>query len=445
MDWQGKRIHFMGVGGIGVSALAHFARRRGALVSGCDRQASDLTRRLAEDGIDVAIGHDPSHVRGVDLLVYSSAVPPEHPERVAARAAERRGAFLARFMNEASSWGVAGTHGKTTTSWLLAHTLIQAGFDPSVFIGGVAPDLPEGNYRIGNGPFVAELDESDATFLLPKLDVAVVTNVESDHLSHYGDDAALFDAFARFASGVAETGLLVAGWDSPVLRDIFRKHPGRKLSFGLGEGADLSARDIDFAGGGAAFSASLGGKDLGRFALGLPGAHNVQNALAVIGAALEKGVDVEVVRRALAEARGVGRRMEELGRFRGAVLYSDYAHHPTEVKAAIAGLRNRHPGRTLVVFQPHLFSRTRDYADAFAEALSVADRLLVADIYPAREEPLPGVTSKLVMPRSGPSAIAGPVALELVPGEAARLAEGCEAVVMMGAGDIDAVARKMKD
>ncbi len=439
---DGKRIHFMGVGGIGVSALAGFARHRGAAVSGCDRQASDITRRLEADGIPVEIGHSPTHAMAADLLVYSSAVPPDHPERAAATAQMSRGKFLAEIMHGLPSWGIAGTHGKTTTTWLLAHILIQAGLNPSVFIGGVVPQLSEGNYRLGEGAFVAELDESDGSFLLPKLETAVVTNVESDHLSHYGDDDALFAAFRQFIAGVAD-GMLVAGWDSPILRQIYRSHPGRKLSFGVEYGAELRAERCEFASGGARFDAILRGESLGRFEMTLPGMHNIQNALAALGAAVANGIDVDIARDALRTARGVGRRMEPVGTYDGAVVYSDYAHHPTEVAAAITALRQNHPGRTLVVFQPHLFSRTRDYAAEFAAALAKADRLLVADIYPAREEPIPGVDAALILPSAGPSTVAGPVPLAAIAEALPRLAAGCEAILMMGAGDIDAAARSV--
>ncbi|MCD8350342.1 MAG: UDP-N-acetylmuramate--L-alanine ligase [Planctomycetaceae bacterium] len=442
MGLDGRRIHFMGVGGIGVSALAGFARHRGATVSGCDRQESSITRRLRAGGIPVAIGHDPAHAGTADLLVYSSAVPPDHPERAAATAQASRGAFLSDLMHGMPAWGVAGTHGKTTTTWLLAHILIQAGLDPSVFIGGVVPQLPEGNYRLGEGVFVTELDESDATFLLPRLQTAVVTNVESDHLSHYGDDAALFAAFRRFIAGVAD-GLLVAGWDRLVLRRMYLEHPGKKLSFGVEAGADLVAHGCSFSGGGVRFEATLRGASLGRFEITLPGMHNVQNALAALGAAVENGVDVDIARDALRSAKGVERRMEPVGMFGNAVVYSDYAHHPTEVAAAITALRQNHPGATLVVFQPHLFSRTRDYAVEFAQALAKADRLLVVDIYPAREEPIPGVDAGLIVPSAGPSSLAGPVPLAEVAEALPRLANGCEAILMMGAGDIDAAARSL--
>ena len=435
----------MGVGGIGVSALAEMARHAGAEVSGCDKSCNECTRRLTQKGIRIEAGHDPKHVESVDLLVYSSAVPESHPERLAAgNRQEKRGEFLARFMNASDSVGVSGTHGKTTTSWLLSHVLIAAGMDPCVFVGGLVAELPEGNYRIGSGPFVAELDESDASFLYPRLKIAVVTNVESDHLSHYQTKSALFDAFRRFAAGVRESGVLVAGTDDPGAAKLFDEHVGKKISFGISGETDLRARVIAGASGATRFEAEYKNAALGEFVLPLPGLHNVKNALAALAVALELGVDADTARRALANVCGVGRRMERLGTVGRAVVYSDYAHHPTEVAAAIAGVRQAHSGKVLVVFQPHLYTRTRDYALEFGKALAAADAALVADIYPAREEPIPGVTSQLVVDagRELNPAVAGPYPLEQIEDETERMAGDFEAVVMMGAGSIDDVARR---
>lgn len=456
MFLAGKKIHFMGAGGIGVSALAEMAANNGATVTACDRGKNEMTAMLEHDGITVYPGHDPDHVAHADLLVYTSAVSADHPERKAAKQSVRRGNFLAQFMNRAESWGVAGTHGKTTTSWLLAAIALRAGLDPTVFIGGAVPGLDGRNFRLGTGPFVAELDESDGTFLAPILKVAVITNIESDHLSHYGSDAALFAAFAEFAHGVGKDGVLIAGADSPVSYGIYQRHTGRKISFGLCENADMQARNIEFRqGGGMLFTGVLRGRDLGVFSIRLTGMHNVKNALAALAAALEGGISVEDARTALAEADGVGRRMERLGEYEGALVYSDYAHHPTEVDAAVSAFRSMHPGKTLVVFQPHLYTRTRDYADAFAQALSRADMVLLVDIYPAREEPIPGITSDMLRERlerllkkGDPGnihaeKIYGPVPVAEAAAEAGRLANGCEAVIMMGAGDIDGAARKL--
>ncbi|MDR2391257.1 MAG: UDP-N-acetylmuramate--L-alanine ligase [Planctomycetota bacterium] len=442
----GKRIHFMGIGGIGVSALAEMALAEGAAVSGCDRTENDLTRKLAAKGIEVKIGHHPDHAIGIDLLVHTSAVPPDHPERAAAgNRQEKRGLFLARFLDARPSAGVAGTHGKTTTTWLIAHLLIQGNLDPSVFVGGVVSDLPDGNHREGIGPFVAELDESDESFLLPKLKVAVVTNIESDHLSHYGTEDALFAAFDRFAANAEKNGILVAGIDNPGSARLLSRNRRGKRSFGLSPEADIRG-EIGFAAKGETrFRAFRFNRDLGEFILPLPGRHNVQNALAAIAVAMELGLDADVARRALASVKGVERRLERLGTIGDTALYSDYAHHPTEAAASLAALRENHAGRLLTVFQPHLYTRTRDYADAFGQALARSDALILADVYPAREEPIPGVSSELILDsarRINPDA-SGPFPLEKAATEAAARAGDFAAVVFMGAGDIDDAARRL--
>jgi UDP-N-acetylmuramate--alanine ligase len=356
-----------------------------------------------------------------------------------------RGRFLAQLMDGRFALGVCGTHGKTTPSWLLAQCLIAAGLDPSVYIGGVVKTLPFGNHRTGSGPFVSELDESDGTFLLPRLAVAVINNIESDHLSHYGTDERLIDAFREYAKGVEEGGALIAGLDNAEAKRIFEKHEGRKFGFAVDVPADYRATDIAFGAEGSEFSLAGEKSVWGRFSIPMPGRHNSLNALAALAAAVAAGVPPEAAKAALAGASGVERRMEKLGERRGATWYSDYAHHPSEVAAAIAGLRQRHAGGVMVVFQPHLYSRTRDYAEAFAAALAAADRVLIGDIYPAREEPVPGVTANSIAAplRALHADTHGPVSLAEVADAATRLAAGMEAVVMTGAGDIDDAAREM--
>lgn len=442
-EWRGKRLHFMGVGGIGVSALAEFALAEGAAVSGCDRAENAQTARLRELGAEISIGHEPAHVANTDLLIYTSAIGADHPELAAAANKEKRGRFLARVMDGKEPIGVSGTHGKTTTTWILAHLLISAGLDPSVFLGGVSAQLG-GNLRIGKGRFVAELDESDESFLAPRLSVALVTNVESDHLGHYGDDAAIVRAFERFVAGVENGGLFVAGVDDPGAAGLFSRAKGRKTSFGLAPDARVRAVDLTAGGGRQSFRLLGDGQDLGMFALSLPGEHNVKNALGALAVALELGVSPDELRRSLPLARSVERRMEYLGTLGRAALYSDYAHHPTEVRAAIAGARQLYPGgRIAVMFQPHLFSRTRDYAKDFAAALATADVAAVADIYPAREAPLPGVTSMLIL--EGLPGAMGPFPIADAFDVAGTLASKSDALILMGAGDIDGVARRLAE
>ncbi len=445
VDLCGKRIHFMGAGGIGMSALAELTAARGALVTGCDREDSENTERLRARGLGITIGHDPNHVTHADWLVYTSAIPPDHPELLAgARRALRRGTLLARLLEGYRAIGVCGTHGKTTTAWMIAHILSAAGRDPTAIIGGLIPSL-DGNLRLGkSGLFVAELDESDGSFLEPKLEVAVITNVESDHLHHYASFDNVRRAFRTYAEQVAAEGVLVAGCDDPEAAAILAGHRGRKISCGFSAETELRAVDLEVKTGVQHFDVVKAGESLGRFTLSLPGKHNVQNALAALAVCLELEVSGESARAALATCPGVRGRLELLGEAGGLSVYNDYAHHPTEIRAAINGARDLHPGPLLVAFQPHLYSRTRDYAAEFGRALATAEATLVADIYPAREDPLPGVTAALVVDsvrRAGGDA-AGPFSLAELPVEVvaraggAAAASGAEAVICMGAGDI---------
>lgn len=445
-DLQGKRIHFMGCGGVGVSALAEIALARGAVVTGCDREENEMLPRLRQRGIPVHIGHHPRHAEGQDWLVHTSAVPPAHPERVAAgEHAMRRGTFLARLMDGMHGIGVCGTHGKTTTTWILAHLLLNAGLDPTVALGGVSAALG-GNVRIGRTAcFLAELDESDESFLEPDLAIAVLTNIESDHLAHYGTFERIRAAFGHYADGVREGGVLVAGTDDPETARLVSGYRGRVRTFGLGADAEFRAVDLRVRDGvqEGRILAPEGGKTplACPFTLPLPGAHNVRNALAAVAVAREMGIEWETILPALATCPTVGRRMERVGVLGETEVYSDYAHHPSEVRAAIDGARQLTDKPVHVAFQPHLYSRTRDYAGDFGVALAEADAVWVADIYPAREEPVPGVDAGCIVEavRAAGGVAEGPFPLSEL-AAALRTDAGRPALLIcMGAGDIGKV------
>ncbi len=437
LELQHKRIHFMGAGGIGVSALLRLASARGALVSGCDREESEQVRLLAADGFNIQIGHDPAHAEGIDLLVHTSAIPHTHPELLAAgRWTMRRGTFLARLMENFRCIGVAGTHGKTSTTWFTAQLLLAAEKDPAVVLGGNTRKLG-GNLRLGQGDlFLTELDESDASFLEPKLETAVITNVESDHLHHYGTFAEVKKAFASFAAGV---GFLVGCADDAETSSLLKNHAGEKCGFGILTDADLKALNPVAQNGGTKFSLACRGETLGEYFIPLPGRCNLYNALAACAVALRYGATAEQLRVGLSALTGVDRRLQKMGEGKGVALYTDYAHHPTEIKAAIQALRESCAGKLLVVFQPHLYSRTRDYAAEFGVALAKADATMLVDLYPAREEPLPGVSSQLLVEsvnNAGGKAL-GSVPLKVVPEEIVKLVSDFSTVVLMGAGDIE--------
>lgn len=448
MELKGKHIHFMGIGGIGISALAALAKAEGAVVSGCDSAPGDPPPALA--GCRIHCGHAPEHVTGaeppVDLLVHTSAVPPDHPEVVAAGArAMRRGPFLAGILEGRPMVGVCGAHGKTTTTWMISRVFMEAGLDPTVLLGGVVAPL-HGNFRLGGQLTVGEMDESDGTFLLPTLETGVVTNIEAEHLAYYGNLENVVAAFARFAGKLAPGGNLVACLDNPHAARIFAAHPGRKAGYGLDapEAArGWHARDLRTAPGRQVAEVWNGDAPVGTLELPFIGRHNLLNALAALAVADLYGVPMAKALAALRDCPGVGRRWEKLGTRGATAYYSDYAHHPTEVAATLKGARELGCGRTLVTFQPHLFSRTRDNAEGFAQTLATgADKVLVTDVYPARELPIEGVTAALItraMPDDKllfPAPLPAPEAVRL-----ALAATGFATVVFMGAGDMDGMAR----
>lgn len=464
MEFSGRRMHFMGVGGIGMSALAEWAHARGARVSGCDRAANAQTDRLRALGVEIAIGHDPVHARGQELFVYTSAVPADHPERRAATAqAEtlclRRGSFLSACAGGMQTLGVCGTHGKTTTTWILAHLLIAGDLDPTVVLGGTVEALG-GNLRLGAGPhLVTELDESDGSFLEPALSVAVLTNVESEHLHHWGDEAAMLNAYRRWLAAVT-TGAVVLHADDPGTQSVAEAARGEVLRIRVADGSattagaataeerpgdpaiELQAGPSRPADGAQAFPVWRRGEPWGEVRLPLPGRHNVANALQAAAAALAVGVAPETIRAALATCPSVDRRMQLLGQVEGARIYTDYAHHPTEVAAAIAGARELAQGPVVVIFQPHLYSRTRDYAEGFGTALATADQALLVDLYPAREEPLPGIDSGLLVETTHAAGgkAAGPYTLAAAAAAARPFAKPGAVLIFMGAGDIPEAA-----
>ncbi len=397
------RLHFVGVGGVGMSGIAEILLQATPLeISGCDLARSDNTARLEALGARIALGHDPAHVDGADLLVTSSAVAEANPEVAAARARGvpviRRAEMLGEIMRLKQGIAVAGTHGKTTTTSLAGMVLTEAGFDPTIVVGGQVHILGT-NARLGRGEYlVAEADEYDRSFLQLTPVVAVITNIEADHLDTYRDLEEIRDAFTTFANRVPFYGSVVLCADDAGGRSIVPRIKRRVVTYGESEDASLRARNIRLEAGGTTFEvvdASVG--SLGTAQLKLAGRHNVANALAAVAVGRELSIPFETIARALAAFTGVVRRFELKGE-RGSVrVVDDYAHHPTEIAATLSAARQVYPDRRVVaLFQPHLFSRTRDFAAEFGRALSAADVSVVMDVYPSRESPIPGVTGALV-------------------------------------------------
>jgi len=370
-------------------------------ISGCDLQRSENTDRLTRLGARIAYGHDPSHIRDADLLVTSSAVEDSNPEVVAARERGvpviRRAEMLAEIMRLKQGIAIAGTHGKTTTTSLTGMVLTEAGFDPTIVVGGQVRILGT-NARLGKGDFlVAEADEFDRSFLKLTPVVAVVTNIEEDHLDCYKDLEDILDSFSIFANRVPFYGSVIACADDPGVRQVLPRVTRRVVTYGVAEEANLRAKEIRLEAAGTTFEVWEGTWLLGTVRLSLPGRHNVSNALAAIAVGRELSIPFPTIARALSQFTGVIRRFETKGERDGVLVVDDYAHHPTEISATLAAARQVYPDRRLAaLFQPHLYSRTRDFAEQFGRALTACDVALVTDVYPSRERPIPGITGEVI-------------------------------------------------
>jgi UDP-N-acetylmuramate--alanine ligase len=394
-----RPVHFVGAAGAGMSALAELLARRGVLVTGCDASPSAV-QDLERLGIRVAVGHDPAHVDGARAVVVTSAVPATHPELERARALGipviRRAEALAEAVSGGHVVAVAGTHGKTTTTVMATEALAAAGLEPTGIVGGRVGAW-EGNLSAGSDQlFVVEADEYDRSFLALTPTVAVVTNVEADHLDIYRDIGDITATFARF---VRDAHAIVLCADDAGADSLPTPPTAEVVRYGIASrDARLVARDVhNDAGGGSSYTPVYDGKPLPRVTLDVPGVHNVLNSLAALASGLVLGADAAAMARGLAAFRGVERRFQRLGEARGVLVIDDYAHHPTEIRATLAAARAALPGRRLVVaFQPHLYSRTRDFASEFGAALAQADEIFLTEIYPAREKPIEGVSASLI-------------------------------------------------
>ncbi len=444
-----RHYHLMGIEGVGMNALAEALFDLGARVSGCDLAPGKNARRLSESGIPVARGHDPAHVAGAEVLVVSNAVPPDHPEVHAARnrgiPVEKRIETLARVLAERKSLGVSGSHGKTTTTAMLAHVLEAAGRDPMALVGARVPGW-RGGYRPGRGPIVAEIDESDRDFPKARVHLAVVTNLEEEHVgdpekpTYHESFEALKRAMAAWLAA-AEMAVYPAG--DATLRPLLP--PKRAtLAFGVERG-EVRAERVELLPHGARFELWVADHRVGPVALAVPGLHNVQNALAAAAAGLLFGVSPGAVVEGLSAFRGTGRRFEPVGEYRGALLFDDYAHHPTELAATLRAARGL-GRRVRAVFQPHRYLRTARFLNEFAEALTLADEALVLEVYPAGEAPIPGVSGEALAERAR---ALGANARHLSREEALRylaetLEEG-EVLLTLGAGDVGSLAHALAE
>ncbi|MCG6921870.1 MAG: UDP-N-acetylmuramate--L-alanine ligase [Acidobacteria bacterium] len=391
-----RHLHFVGIGGSGMSGIAEVLLNLGYTVSGSDLRLSGVTRHLSELGAQVAEGHSADHVEDAQVVVTSTAVRDDNPEVQEARRQGipviPRAEMLAELMRLKYGVVVAGSHGKTTATSMVALVLDRGGLDPTVVVGGRLGVLGSGA-RLGKGDFmVAEADESDRSFLKLSPTVAVVTNIDREHLDAYRDLADIQEAFLGFMNKVPFYGSAVLCLDDPPLQDLLPKVERRVVSYGLSPQASVSARDLDVAPTRSTYTATLDGQALGPVTVSVPGTHNVTNSLAAVAVGLDLEVPFEAIQAGLDAFTGVDRRFQERGEAGGVLVIDDYGHHPTEIQVTLDTLRRRGgERRTVVLFQPHRFSRTQALWDEFCRVFHQADRLLVTDIYPASEEPIPGI------------------------------------------------------
>ncbi len=409
--YKKQHIHFVGIGGIGMSGLAQVLLTLGYSVSGSDLRSTMITKRLEAKGATIYKGHRPENIIGADVLVVSSAIRSDNPELEAARAAEvpiiPRAEMLGELMRfKKFGVAVAGAHGKTSTTSMIASVFQAAGLDPTVIIGGQVKGLGTNAYW-GKGDFlVAEADESDGSFLRLTPSIVVITNIDREHLDFYSDLEEIKDSFSRFIDKIPFYGVVIACGDDPVVRQVLAKNRKRHIVYGIRENAELRACAIRNTSMGISFGVEHNGAFLGQINLSVPGIYHVRNALASVALGIELGQEFEVIRNGLESYKGVGRRFEILGIERDVTVVDDYAHHPTEIRATLEAARELWPERRIVVlFEPHRYSRTQALMEEFVSCFDKADDLWLTEIYPASESPIVGVSgqrlARLIEKRSG--------------------------------------------
>ena len=437
-----KKMHFVGIGGIGMSGIAEILINMGYDVSGSDLHDSEQTRRLASIGVKIFIGHYPSNIQDYNVVVTSSAINPNNPEII--EAAKRsipiihRSEMLAELVRLKHGIGVAGTHGKTTTSSMLAYVLYHGGLNPTAVIGGKVLNFGS-NARTGAGNYIVfEADESDGSFLKLYPTIAIVTNIDADHLDYYKYFNNLKEAFLDYINKIPFYGYSVLCAEDVTIRELLPNVKRSFVTYGFNDDAVFRAADVRFEDRRMKYRCFYKGSDLGEFSIISPGNHNVLNSLSVIAVALELGLSAGNIREGLAEFKGVGRRFEHAGEAGGVLVVDDYGHHPTEIRATLAALK-QFGRRLLVIFQPHRYSRTELLVNEFGNAFGYADKLFLTQIYPAGEQPIEGVSSQIILDsiaKNGGNNAELVDRFEHIPEIVASAAKQGDIIVTLGAGDI---------
>ena len=455
-----QHVHFVGIGGSGMSGIAEVLINLGYRVSGSDLSESEVVQRLRRIGGDITIGHSPSNIKDAQVVVISSAVSPQNAEVVAARQASipviQRAEMLAELMRLKYGIAIAGAHGKTTTTSMVASIVASAGLDPTVVIGGKLNSLGS-NAKLGQSEFlVAEADESDGSFLKLSPTIAIVTNIDAEHLDYYADLEEIKKTFIHFINKVPFYGIAILCADNEPIRGILPSVEKRTMTYGIRNKADITAVNIEMEHGKSKFRVLYKEIDMGEFHLPLPGIHNISNALASIGVAIELDIKTEDARTALGAFSGVERRFQVVGRISGSetgkgdsgdiMVVDDYGHHPTEVRATLAAAKEGWSKRIIVIFQPHRYTRTRDMMDEFSDAFDSADVLIITDIYPAGERPIEGVTAERLyetIRRHGHPNVMFMPDKTLIPARVHEIMRPGDMIITLGAGDIWKTGRKI--
>lgn len=444
-----KRIHFVGIGGIGMSGIAEVLLNMGYEISGSDIGQSSTVKRLKDLGATICIGHSAENVKGSGVVVISSAIRADNPEVLGAGELNipviPRAEMLAELMRLRYGIAVAGSHGKTTTTSMIAAVLSYGKLDPTIVVGGKVAAMGT-NARLGRGDFmVVEADESDGSFLRLSPVISVLTNIDEEHMDYYKDINELEDAFSTFINKIPFYGLSVLCVDCPRTKELSKNFKKRFLTYGFDKEAELRAADVTISGFETKFNVLLDNVELGSVTLNVPGRHNAQNALAAIAVGMELGMSFEDVRLGLSEFRGIDRRLQIKGEGKGIRVIDDYAHHPREIDVTLEAVKESHNGRVVVVFQPHRYSRTKMLFDEFVQVLSKTDMLYIMDIYAASEDPISGVSSealsKSVIEKGGKS-VTHLTGDDMMSKVLAELKEG-DVVLTLGAGNVWAFGEKI--
>jgi UDP-N-acetylmuramate--alanine ligase len=438
-----KKVHFVGIGGIGMSGIAEILLNQGFEITGSDLSSSEVTNRLKQLGVKIYEGHSPKNLNDADVLVYSSAVQVDNPEVKAAVEKKipiiKRAEMLAETMRMKYGIGIAGTHGKTTTTSMVGLTLTEGGIDPTIIVGGKLSGLGGTNARLGNGEFiVVEADEFDRTFLKLTPTIAALTTLESEHLDTYKDLDDIKTAFVEFANKVPFYGFVVLCLDEPALQDIIPQINKTIFTYGTTTQADVRALDITHSGFKSEYTLQYKGKKLGKIKLNIPGVHYVKNSLVAVTIGMELGISFEVIKKALEKFTGVYRRFEKKYDKEILVL-DDYAHHPTETSATLQAIRAAWDRRLVAVFQPHLYSRTRDFYQEFGRSFLNTDVFICTDVYPARESAIEGISGALIADTTkkfGHKNVFYLPNKNDVPAKLMELKKDNDIIITMGAGDI---------